>query len=110
MPASPAVPIAIEARTISKSFGGVPALRDVSVMVRRGQMHALLGQNGAGKSTLVKILNGVHPAGTYTGALYLDKLSEVEAYDALWADLDRVALDRAASDDLIAAIIKESDD
>lgn len=45
-----------------------------------------------------------------TGALYLDKLSEVEAYDALWADLDRVALDRAASDDLIAAIIKESDD
>lgn len=45
-----------------------------------------------------------------TGALYLDKLSEVETYDALWADLDRVALDRAASDDLIAAIIKESDD
>ena len=72
MPASPAIPIAIEARTVSKSFGGVPALRDVSVMVRRGETHALLGQNGAGKSTLVKILNGVHPAGTYTGELYLD--------------------------------------
>lgn len=75
MPESPAVPIAIEARTISKSFGGVPALRDVSVMVRRGQTHALLGQNGAGKSTLVKILNGVHPAGTYTGELNLDGAS-----------------------------------
>ena len=37
--------------------------------VRRGEIHALLGQNGAGKSTLVKILNGVHPAGSYTGTI-----------------------------------------
>jgi ABC-type sugar transport system ATPase subunit len=72
MSASSSVPIAIEARTVSKSFGGVRALQEVSVAVRRGETHALLGQNGAGKSTLVKILNGVHPAGTFSGALYLD--------------------------------------
>lgn len=64
--------VAIEARAVSKSFGGVRALRDVNLTVRRGETHALLGQNGAGKSTLIKILNGVHPAGSYEGALYLD--------------------------------------
>jgi hypothetical protein len=45
-----------------------------------------------------------------TGALYLDKPREVETYDGAWAALDRIALDQAASDDLIGVIIKESDD
>jgi ribose transport system ATP-binding protein len=43
---------------ISKSFGGVEALRDVSLEVRSGQVHALLGENGAGKSTLMAIASG----------------------------------------------------
>ena len=69
---SPSLPIAIELRDVSKQFGGVRALREVSLTVRRGETHALLGQNGAGKSTLIKILNGVHPVGSYSGSLYLD--------------------------------------
>jgi ABC-type sugar transport system ATPase subunit len=60
---------AVEAIGISKSFGGAPALREVSLRVRRGEIHALLGQNGAGKSTLVKVLNGVHPAGRFAGTI-----------------------------------------
>ncbi|GAA0498800.1 transcriptional regulator [Paractinoplanes deccanensis] len=45
-----------------------------------------------------------------TGALYLDKLAEVETYESIWGELEAVALSRADSDDLIATIIEESDD
>jgi len=62
----------IVARGIVKSFAGVQALRGIDFSVQPGEIHALLGQNGAGKSTLVKILNGVHPAGSYTGTITLD--------------------------------------
>ena len=50
---------AIEARGISKSFGQVEAVRDVSLRARSGAVTCLLGDNGAGKSTLIKILSGV---------------------------------------------------
>jgi ribose transport system ATP-binding protein len=53
---------ALECRRIGKSFAGVKALDDVSLAIRHGQIHALLGQNGAGKSTLVKILTGIYAA------------------------------------------------
>ena len=50
----------IELRSVSKYFGSVIALKDVSFDVRAGEVHCLLGDNGAGKSTLIKTLSGVH--------------------------------------------------
>ena len=49
----------IEMSHIDKQFGGVYALKDVSLLLKKGTVLALLGENGAGKSTLMKILTGV---------------------------------------------------
>lgn len=48
----------IEARAVSKSFGGVEALKEASFRAFPGEVHALVGENGAGKSTLIKIIGG----------------------------------------------------
>ncbi len=50
----------LELRDIRKTFAGVAALRDASLALRPGTVHALMGENGAGKSTLIKVLAGVH--------------------------------------------------
>ena len=47
-----------EVRDISKSFLGTQALKNVSLSVRAGQVHAVIGENGAGKSTLMNIISG----------------------------------------------------
>ncbi|MFS0853715.1 sugar ABC transporter ATP-binding protein [Microbacterium sp. 179-I 3D4 NHS] len=71
MSASPDVSgVLVEVRGISKSFGGVHALRDVEFEIRRGVVHGLVGANGAGKSTLIKCLAGIeHPD---TGEIVVD--------------------------------------
>lgn len=60
----------LEMRGISKSFHGVRALDDVSISVRAGTVHALMGENGAGKSTLMKCLFGVYTADA--GRIFLE--------------------------------------
>lgn len=50
----------LEMKRVSKRFSGVQALKQVSLQLRPGTVHALMGENGAGKSTLMKILSGIH--------------------------------------------------
>ena len=52
----------LETFGICKNFSGVTALKNISIKVKHGDVHAFLGENGAGKSTLVKILSGAYPA------------------------------------------------
>ncbi len=61
--------LVLQMQGISKIFPGVRALDDVTLEVRRGDIHAICGENGAGKSTLMKILSGVHPYGSYKGQI-----------------------------------------
>jgi ABC-type sugar transport system ATPase subunit/ribose/xylose/arabinose/galactoside ABC-type transport system permease subunit len=69
---------ALRAVRLSKAFAGNPVLRDVDLEVRRGEIHALVGENGAGKSTLINLITGVHgPDGgeLHIGGATLRKLS-----------------------------------
>ena len=52
--------IKLELKNISKSFPGVKALDGVNIALRKGTVHAVMGENGAGKSTLMKIINGLY--------------------------------------------------
>lgn len=64
--------ILLEMRNITKEFPGVLALNNVNFSVKKGEIHALVGENGAGKSTLIKVLGGVFPYGTYTGDIIFE--------------------------------------
>ncbi|MGC3999486.1 MAG: sugar ABC transporter ATP-binding protein [Anaeromyxobacter sp.] len=64
--------VLLDISRVTKKFPGVTALSDVSIRVRRGEIHGLCGENGAGKSTLMKILCGVYPHGTYEGTITYD--------------------------------------
>jgi ABC-type sugar transport system, ATPase component len=59
----------LEMDNITKEFPGVIALKNVTFQVRKGEIHALVGENGAGKSTLMNVLSGIYPYGSYTGSI-----------------------------------------
>ena len=61
--------VILQMENITKTFPGVKALDNVNFQVKRGEIHALVGENGAGKSTLMKVLSGVYPSGTYEGKI-----------------------------------------
>jgi D-xylose transport system ATP-binding protein len=57
---------------ITKYFSSVKVLDQVNCTIKKGEVHALVGENGAGKSTLVKILAGVYPTPEYSGTIYIE--------------------------------------
>jgi simple sugar transport system ATP-binding protein len=61
-------------RKICKAFPGVRALQDVDFTLRKGEIHALMGENGAGKSTLIKVLTGVYLKDS--GQIYIDGIEK----------------------------------
>ncbi|MFT4012220.1 MAG: sugar ABC transporter ATP-binding protein [Paracoccus sp. (in: a-proteobacteria)] len=72
----------LEMRNISKTFGAVRALKDVSLTVNPAELHALMGENGAGKSTLMKILSGAYKADP-GGSVTIEGKPQAEAAGAV---------------------------
>jgi ribose transport system ATP-binding protein len=96
-------PALLELAGISKSFGGVQALREVDFTLRAGEIHGLVGENGAGKSTLMKIIAGVHSG--YSGTMRIEgrEVQFRSARDALAAGIGMVHQELSIAPDLTVA-------
>jgi ABC-type sugar transport system ATPase subunit len=96
---------ALEMQRISKEFVGVKALTEVTLQVRRNEIHCLIGENGAGKSTLMKILAGLYPTSTYSGEISLHgrRLSFHSPHDAKVKGIGFVPQEIAVIDQLCVA-------
>src|SRR5450755_1856562 len=94
---------ALELHQITKSFGGVAALRGVDFTLFASEIHGLVGENGAGKSTLMKIIAGVHT--DYSGRLLLDgrDVRFRSTRDALAAGIAMVHQELSVAPDLTVA-------
>lgn len=71
----------LQMQHITKTFPGVKALDDVCFNVRRGEIHALVGENGAGKSTLMKVLSGIYGYGSYEGDIVFN--GEIQRFGSI---------------------------
>ena len=85
--AIPGADYLLEVEGVRKAFPGVVALDDVSLRIRRGSVHALMGENGAGKSTLMKIIAGVYQPDTGTIRLKGNEIRIASPLDALEAGI-----------------------
>lgn len=96
-------PPLLEMTGITKSFGGVQALKGVDFALQPGEIHGLVGENGAGKSTMMKIIAGVH--GGYGGRMTIDgrEVSFRSARDALAAGIGMVHQELSIVPDLSVA-------
>jgi simple sugar transport system ATP-binding protein len=90
----------LEARKISKRFGGVHALEDVDFSLRAGEVVALAGDNGAGKSTLIKIISGVFPADSGDLAYQGQRVSFANPHEARARGIETIYQDLALADNL----------
>src|ERR1700685_4791527 len=93
----------LELTDISKSFGGVQALRNVDFTLNAGEIHGLAGENGAGKSTMMKIIAGVH--GTDSGTMRVDgkEVHFRSSRDALAAGIGMVHQELSVAPELSVA-------
>ena len=83
-------PVTVRLRGIGKRFPGVIANDDINIDVRRGTIHAIVGENGAGKSTLMKILYGVQPPDSGTIEINGEQVSLHSPADAIKAGVGMV--------------------
>lgn len=74
------VPV-LDIRNVSKNFGGLVALDDVSLTVNSGEIHGLIGPNGAGKSTLVNVITGVYTINTGNVLYYNQDITQKKLYE-----------------------------
>lgn len=115
------VEIAVRATGISKNFGSLKALKDVSFELEKGEVHCLAGENGCGKSTLIKIINGVHKP--ESGAQFqfgneapISRITPSEAkargIHVIWQDLslfpDLTVAENIVFDDFVANPLKRT--
>ena len=82
--------MAVRLRGIGKRFPGVIANDDINIDVRRGTIHAIVGENGAGKSTLMKILYGVQPPDSGTIEINGEQVTLHSPADAIKAGVGMV--------------------
>jgi simple sugar transport system ATP-binding protein len=80
----------IKVECVTKSYKGVPAIKEVDFDLRKGEIHALLGENGAGKSTLTKVMAGVVEADSGKMIFNGRKVSFTSPYEALNAGIAMV--------------------
>jgi len=97
--------VVLRMKNITKKFFAVTALRDVSLDLQPGEIHALVGENGAGKSTLMKILSGSYPSNSYEGSIEVDgeRVHFMSTHDAERAGIEMIYQEISLNPDLSVA-------